>query len=94
MKKQMMMSLETGIRKVCGQARTLMLVMGKKGRRSLLGYMVPLGWLVERAIKKGKARTGHPSNSYIYLPLKATTVLAWEMMVVSKSTKSQRNIEM
>ena len=89
MKKGTMMNLEAGTRKVCGQGRTPMLVMGKRGRGRLLGYMVLSGWL-ERVIRKGKARTGHLSNSCMYLPLKAITVLAWEM----RSTKSQRNIEM
>ena len=87
MKKGMKMSLGAGIRKVCGQGRTP-LVMGKRGRGRQLGYMVPSGWLEERAIRKGKAQKGHLSNSCMYLPLKATTVLAWEMMVISKSTKS------
>ena len=96
MKKGMMMSLEAGIRKVCGLGKTPMLVMGvmeKKGRGRLLGYMVLSGWLEERAIRN-KAQTGHQSNSCMYLPLKATTVSAWGMMVVLKSTKNQRNIEM
>ena len=93
MKKGTMMSLEAGTLKVCGQGRTPMLVMGKKGRGRLLGYMVLSGWLEERAIRN-KAQTGHQSNSCMYLPLKATTVSAWGMMVVLKSTKNQRNIEM
>ena len=91
MKKETMMSSEAGTRKVCGQGRTPMLVMGKRERGRLLGYMVLSSQLEERAIRKGKAQKGHLSNSSMYLPLKATTVLAWEMKVVSKS---QRNIEM
>lgn len=93
MKKGMKMSLEAGTRKVCGQGRTPMLVMGRKGRGRSLGYMALSGWL-ERVIRKGKARMGHLSNSCMYLPLKATTVLVLEMMMVPRSTKSQRNIEM
>ena len=93
MKKGMMMNLEAGTRKVCGQGRTPILVMGKKGRGRPLDYMDLSVWL-ERTIRKGKARKGRLSNSCMCPPLKATTVSAWEKTVVTGSTKSQRNIEM
>jgi hypothetical protein len=79
MKKGAKMGLEVGTRRVCGQDRTP--TPGRKGKVRPLDFMA-LSGRVEGVIRKGKARMGHLSNSCMSLPLRATVVLAWEMMVM------------